>query len=162
MTEVNNKNVAYRDKSFDILKGIGICLVLVAHSLGGYIHTFAYSFHMPLFFLVSGYFFKSREIKEAPSIDFKRIMIPFFFSGILMLILTYIFHHFQFNSIKTPNYIFEGLIYGNGSTVNYHKTFGNFASIGSIWFLGALFWSRTFFNILSKLNYKLFVFLYGS
>ena len=43
--------VGGRDCSIDILKGFGIILVLVAHSLGGYVHTFAYSFHMQLFFL---------------------------------------------------------------------------------------------------------------
>ena len=45
-----------RDLSIDILKGIGISLVLVAHSLGGVVSRFAYSFHMPLFFIVAGLF----------------------------------------------------------------------------------------------------------
>lgn len=71
MTVVNSPQVkSKRDASFDVLKGIGISLVLVAHSLGGYIHTFAYSFHMPLFFLVAGYFFKQRGGKEAFALDF--------------------------------------------------------------------------------------------
>lgn len=157
MTGVSNMEIKSRDVSFDVLKGIGICLVLVAHSLGGYVHTFAYSFHMPLFFLVAGYFFKQRTVKEAFILDFKRIMIPFFFTGLLMLLLACIFYPFHFESIKTPKYAFEALIYGNGSSVNYHKIFGNFSSIGSVWFLGALFWSRQFFNIFSKYSHSLFV-----
>ena len=148
MIEVSSSMVKPRDVSFDVLKGIGICLVLVAHSLGGYVHTFAYSFHMPLFFLVAGYFFKPRDCKKEFALDFRRIMVPFFFAGILMLLLAMAFSPFNFESVKSPSYALEALIYGNGSSVNYHKIFGNFASIGSVWFLGALFWSRQIFNFL--------------
>lgn len=152
MIEVSSSMVKPRDVSFDVLKGIGICLVLVAHSLGGYVHTFAYSFHMPLFFLVAGYFFKPRDCKKEFALDFRRIMVPFFFAGILMLLLAMAFSPFNFESVKSPSYALEALIYGNGSSVNYHKIFGNFASIGSVWFLGALFWSRQIFNFLLNLN----------
>ena len=51
----------------DILKGIGICLVLVAHSAGGFVHTFAYSFHMPLFIFVSGWLFYYTRLSDAAS-----------------------------------------------------------------------------------------------
>lgn len=154
MIEVNNIVVKNRDVTFDILKGIGICLVLVAHSLGGYVQTFAYSFHLPLFFLVAGYFFKPRELKNAFCLDFKRIMIPFFFTGLLMLTMALLFSPFHFDSVKSPSYVLEALAYGNGSSVNYHKLWGNFASIGSVWFLCALFWSRQFFNLLLKVQGK--------
>lgn len=143
-----------RDVSFDVLKGIGICFVLVAHSLGGYVHTFAYSFHMPLFFLVAGYFFKQRGFKEAFMLDFKRIMVPFFFSGLLMLLLALAFSPFDFESVKSPQYALEAVLYGNGSMANYDKVLGDFSSIGSVWFLGALFWSRQFYNALSRLGSK--------
>lgn len=165
MIETNNRVTnmqirgGNRDATFDILKGIGICLVLVAHSLGGYVHTFAYSFHMPLFFLVAGYFFKPREQKEALRLDFKRIMVPFFFTGFLMLVLAWLVSPFHFASVKTPSYILEAVAYGNGSSVNYHKFWGNFASIGSVWFLCALFWSRQFFNLLLKVQGKKLVVL---
>ena len=153
MTGANNPAAKpARDASFDVLKGIGICLVLVAHSLGGYVHTFAYSFHMPLFFLVAGYFFKQRGFKEAFTLDFRRIMVPFFFSGFLMLLLALVFSPFSFESVKSPQYALEAVLYGNGSMVNYGKLFGDFSSIGSVWFLGALFWSRQFYNVLSRLS----------
>lgn len=48
-----------RDISFDIAKGIGMFLVVMGH-VHGMNRTYGviYSFHMPLFFLISGYFFK--------------------------------------------------------------------------------------------------------
>lgn len=72
-----------RNLSIDILKGIGIILVLVAHSLGGYISKFAYTFHMPLFFILTGLFIS--EMKEEDftafflktiSKDFRRLILP--------------------------------------------------------------------------------------
>ena len=70
-----NINPMNRNESIDILKGIGIILVLVAHSLGGAILTFAYTFHMPLFFIVTGMFMKNPKqgfsVSEAVKKDFK-------------------------------------------------------------------------------------------
>lgn len=44
-----------RNSQLDILKGIGISLVLVGHvSRNGVLNNWIYSFHMPLFFFISG------------------------------------------------------------------------------------------------------------
>ena len=46
----------------DIAKGIGILLVVLAHNglqaYAPFLHQFIYAFHMPLFFFLSGMFFK--------------------------------------------------------------------------------------------------------
>ncbi len=49
-----------RNLTFDIMKGIGILLVLIGHvwQLPDSIHQTIYSFHMPMFFIVAGYFSK--------------------------------------------------------------------------------------------------------
>ena len=50
-----------RDIIIDILKGIGMLLVIIGHS--GCIWPFylaIYAFHMPLFFIVSGLFFSTK------------------------------------------------------------------------------------------------------
>lgn len=47
-----------RDLSIDIMKGIGICAVIAGHTFLNTIHNLIYSFHMPLFFILSGYFYK--------------------------------------------------------------------------------------------------------
>lgn len=47
-----------RDHSVDILKGIGILLVIIGHcDLFAVFRSIIYSFHMPLFIILSGYFF---------------------------------------------------------------------------------------------------------
>lgn len=69
--------MANRDPLFDILKGIGIILVFVAHTFVKDVSPFIMSFHMPLFFIVSGYFFKPRPLAVQLRSDFRRIMVPF-------------------------------------------------------------------------------------
>lgn len=71
-----------RNQSIDILKGIGITLVLVAHSLGGLISHFAYTLHMPLFFIVTGMFIASPPALTNMNIakDFKRLVGPALFT----------------------------------------------------------------------------------
>lgn len=143
-----------RDCSIDILKGFGIILVLVAHSLGGYVHTFAYSFHMPLFFLVTGYFCKPKPVLASLRGDFMRLFVPFFFTAFVMLLVSLALSPFDIEGVKSPSYTFEALIYGNGSSVNHHKLWGNWSVVGSVWFLPALFWAKTTYNIFLQYNRK--------
>jgi len=44
-----------RDTSLDVLKGIGILLVVIGHVFGPPVSKLIYTFHMPLFFFVGGY-----------------------------------------------------------------------------------------------------------
>lgn len=41
----------------DIMKGIGIMLMMIGHFISpGIFHDFIYSFHMPMFFILSGFY----------------------------------------------------------------------------------------------------------
>jgi fucose 4-O-acetylase-like acetyltransferase len=86
---------------FTYLKAIGIVLIVVGHSSGGGIINNLwdgwfppYSFHVPLFVFVAGYFYE--EILSAARYvwkRFRRLVIPFYawnlFYGILITILVY-------------------------------------------------------------------------
>lgn len=51
-----------RDENWDVVKGLGILLVIMGHSnLPATIYYGIYAFHMPLFFIVSGIFFSDRK-----------------------------------------------------------------------------------------------------
>lgn len=72
-----------RDTTFDIMKGIGILLVLLGHVWSKYIpitNHVILSFHMPLFFIVGGYFSKSfttmEEAKQTIVRYIKRLVLP--------------------------------------------------------------------------------------
>ena len=79
-----------RDLSFDVLKGILILIVVFGHALqfqyqeDCWSHPLfdgIYTFHMPLFVFVSGYFFSSctkRNFQDMLSSKVKRLMLPWF------------------------------------------------------------------------------------
>lgn len=58
---VKHLNQAERDVSCDIARGIGIIFVVWGHLKSCPIHDEIYLFHMPLFFLLSGFFMSTRR-----------------------------------------------------------------------------------------------------
>ena len=142
-----------RNPIFDIMKGFGILLVIAGH-LGGinkYLHSFIFSFHMPLFFILAGYFFKPKDFSTSLSKDFKRLIYPYLFT--CSLIIIYQLTLFIYNRDYNP--LFRSLIatlWGNGSNNHSSLYFANIPSIGAIWFLLALFWSKTIYNLIPQKN----------
>ena len=69
-----------RSYSADILKGIGIFFVVWGHTTKDvHLSSWIYSFHMPLFFILSGIFFKPEGWKKV----FKRLIIPYLFFAVV-------------------------------------------------------------------------------
>ena len=108
----------------DSLKGFGILLVILGHTQFPY-KDYLYWFHMPLFFILSGYTLhltyscKVFIIKKINS-----FIIPYFIFGTLLILMTY------FVNPKLMLLEFLKLFYGgvkNGGT------------LGALWFLPTLF-----------------------
>ena len=71
----------------DTAKGIGIILVIIGHSMFP-MHTLIDSFHMPLFFVLSGLTFSAKStFRSFVAKKAKRILFPFAFWSILSYIL---------------------------------------------------------------------------
>lgn len=91
-----------RDYSFDILKGILILLVVLGHAIHYQygencwyfpLFDFIYTFHMPLFIMVSGCFFISctkRTPMEMLKNKSKRLLLPWFVWSLLVLLVSLI------------------------------------------------------------------------
>lgn len=81
-----------RDKTIDVLKGIGIVLVVVGHTYGPF-NNFIYLFHMPLFFMASGYCMSGRYTDNTQGIKvllFKRLRslwAPYFIVNSVFMLL---------------------------------------------------------------------------
>ncbi len=100
---MSNSIVKERDLSFDFIKGILILLVVYGHTIprfsGVTIHdrldtVIIYTFHMPLFIFISGYFAThslSKSIKECMAKVLKRLFIPAF----LWTIVYFFVFHFE-------------------------------------------------------------------
>lgn len=77
-----------RIKWIDVAKGWGIVLVIYGHVANDYLSIWLYTFHVPLFFFLSGYFFNPNK---RPS-DFVRskakgLLMPYLFLGIPIFLI---------------------------------------------------------------------------
>ena len=122
----------------DIAKGIVIICTIIGHSVGkDRIIVFIFSFHMPLFFILSGYTIKKiplSQFKKATIKDFIRLIIPIFVVFAIDFILQILFFDKSaFSLIKTD---IKKFIWG---TCN--------RGVGRLWFLVALFYSKFFFRL---------------
>lgn len=136
-----------RDDTLDIMKGLGILLMIWVHCRTDAISHFAYTFHMPLFLFISGYFFKLRSFTQELSLDFQRIIVPYVFTCLVMVLLAFsAFDKFAFESMtKTALFssLWGGAIYGR--LFAYKDLF-----IGPLWFLLGLLWARLLASILLR------------
>lgn len=100
-----------REHWLDIAKGIAIIAVVLGHSGEKVISHYLFWFHMPLFFLVSGYLFKSikGDLKDWSFKKAQKLLIPYFSFGIIILLISFIFIAPNvMNSLKQA----IGLVYG--------------------------------------------------
>lgn len=78
-----------RLKEYDILKGIGIILVLLGHTgISGLPYNFIYAFHMPLFFFASGCFYKQRDPLTFLKKKAKGLLLPHLFFAVCFFVLS--------------------------------------------------------------------------
>lgn len=102
----SNKRIDY----FDIAKGIGILIMIIGHmNLKQYplIKNFIYSFHMPLFFIISGYFFKVKDNKTCIRNIFGRLIKPYIITCIIIIIIQVVkvisTHNIRINYVHYKN-----------------------------------------------------------
>lgn len=151
---MNNRNT-----NIDILKGIGIIAVIVGHlTTIWHLRGLIYSFHMPLFFLASGYFFKYQKNKDFIYKLINKLLKPYIFFSFIIFIISYIFN----STTEHQNFHFylKMKIFADGY-YNDTKIWGNMPPIGILWFLPALFWCRIIFNNIQtyKYNYLIAIFI---
>lgn len=150
-----------RNSTLDILKAIGILLVIVGHNVTGIMGTYIYSFHMPLFFLLSGYLYKERSVLKSISHDYNRIVLPYLCYYIIVNVIDYIY-----NGI-TCDILIQDIIKISWASFGRIDVFGHHVQgVLYLWFLPALFICKNVFNAiylawkpLTKNNYYVFLFV---
>lgn len=130
-----------RNTTIDIMKGIAILLVILGHfeSIPDIKHWIT-SFHMPLFFIIAGYFHKPQFNYDTLSKDIKRLVIPYVFVMGFLLVYSFSINILYRNTPEIFYLTLGGAIFPNGT---------HFANSVPVWFLLALFWCRQFFNLFS-------------
>lgn len=121
----------------DIARGIGIFLVIAGHTgLPEVFRAWIYSFHMPMFFLISGYLFKVKSQYECFKQSFMSLIRPYLIYSIVFILIDYII----FND---KNYLIDG----------FFNTIIGRGGFSVLWFFIALFWIQVGFNyIINKFD----------
>lgn len=149
-----------RDHAIDVMRGIGILLVVVGHATTIPIVTGGiYSFHMPLFFFLSGLLFKDRNYTTAGEIQhdfwewtgirhkFRAYIVPFVFLY-LGSYLWWLFVEGTFRPLEEKWYM--PLL----DLVTMSKEFSGMAPNRPLWFLPCLFCVEVLFAILYRILYR--------
>ncbi len=129
---VCERNYTNRIEYIDYYRAIGIVMMVMGHiGFGATFDKFIHAFHMPMFFLVSGFLYKRTDSKIYDVLirKAKSLIVPYFVFGVFQCILYRFIFGFSFEHY-------------------YHLLFFNFDGIpiaGALWFLTALFFTDMVF-----------------
>lgn len=143
-----------RIEYIDFLKAFGIFTVIYGHvyTENNWLYQFIYSFHMPLFFLLSGIFFKAN--KSINNLYIKRtrtLILPYLF----FYIATYLYWIFVERNIRTNAGGVDADWWKPILGLIYESPYWNlFAHNNPLWFVPALLSVETFAYLTSKYDSK--------
>lgn len=128
----------------DILKGIGIFLMVFDHvGWGMTIHTYIQSFHMPLFFIVSGFLYKKSDIRITIKKRSKTLMRPYWIFAVGYMILKLILLVYTGFSRKE---VWEMVI----AVFVYPTDINHMPFAPALWFLPCMFITNILYSVISK------------
>ncbi|MCD7709108.1 MAG: acyltransferase family protein [Clostridiales bacterium] len=108
-------------------------------------YNFVYAFHMPLFFMASGWLYKEREIFSQIKNKIFTVVVPYFCFGVLTLIYWQLFERHFRNSTMSLKMAAIGLISGQYEYLDFNV---------HLWFLPCFFLTIVIYNALRKLTGK--------
>lgn len=137
----------------DIAKGMAIILMVISHTIpNNHFMTLIFSFHMPLFIILSGYTYKLPKNKSDLLYRFKKYVKRLFVPYIITLLICSFITFLKSNVWAFGNFIkflVKNFIWGNGADYTFLGI--RFVNVGPIWFLITLFFSKIIFDLI---NYK--------
>lgn len=142
----------------DLFRAFGIILMLMGHiKFGSIFDKWIHAFHMPMFFFVSGWFYKQKDNSRHQIIrKVKTLLLPYIVFELVQWIVLIPFVP-EYRNFRTLLYIFTENTYKipveNG-------TFGISPIPGAMWFLTSIFFIEVIYIVLDKalgLNWKLHV-----
>ena len=96
-------------------------------------------FHMPMFFIISGYFWKEQSFPNMLKKKVRTLLIPYFAFGVFHLII----HFIRIGQVD--NHGFYLLFWENTAE-------GGIPIAGALWFLTAMFFSEVLFWCVQQIN----------
>ena len=140
-----------RETQMDVLRGLGIILIVLGHAAFPYTH-FLYLFHLIIFFILSGYFFKEEHVKDKESLKkfiilkIKRLYVPFVIGNIICVLLNNTFISLNlYDNINHEYFGFKDIIVNIIKIILFR---GNTEMLGATWFLPILFFISIIYAII--------------
>ena len=130
-----------------LTKAIGIILMVLAHAMPPehLLWRIIYTFHMPLFFIMSGYCFKEKYLDDAKQFvvrKIKGIYVPFVLFSLPFLAMHNVFCHWN---IYDPDYLYGWKDFAWHTSRIVTRMSHNEGLLGTFWFLKELFWGSLIF-----------------
>lgn len=135
------------------MKGIGIILMLIGHIPPGQrLFHFIYSFHMPLFFIVAGFFASTSKLDSSVLKKYaSRLLLPALVTMVCIIILSPLYYILDRNFNYTITQVLSLFWAGDALPTRF-----GLLRLDAIWFLVALFWAKCFFQGVGYLVNKSF------
>ncbi|MBR5762847.1 MAG: acyltransferase family protein [Lachnospiraceae bacterium] len=131
-----------RVDSVDILRAVGILIMVMGHvGFGGAFDRYIHSFHMPVFFLISGFLYVSKpEVGVGKRILKRagRLLLPYVFYAVINYIFWLILE------CKDYSLWYEPLV----KVVTYNTK--DLPICGALWFLTAMFFAEAYYMLLDS------------
>jgi len=142
-----------RLKHIDIARGIAMLCIILGHFNVGVVNRIVFTFHVPIFFFITGYFISDKlSMKDFIKNKARTLLVPYICTCIITILLATIMAFASEGVSGAWKAVTEWLyasLYGAGNSFTepfYIK------AIGALWFLLATFWGSVFLRI--ALNLK--------
>lgn len=140
-----------RSLYMDLSKGFGIMMIIIGHHYcEPVLKDWIYSFHVPMFFIVSGYFYKT---DSSLGKNFAQLLRPYFLTVFIVLLYFLFFQIMQMTLKGLPFYYKQFVdIFLSNATGGFIPKGAESAGIIGLWFLMALFVVKLFMRVISAIN----------
>lgn len=133
------------------VKGLGIICIVVGHINIGPVKDFLYTFHVPLFFFLSGYLFKDKNsFSQLAFSKFTTLMVPYFAYLFFLTVFMMLKEIVAGGEIYNIKIMMVNALYGGKALTGWFSVF---------WFITSLFFTQLACYFLIKLPVSKLVFV---
>ena len=148
-----------RVEYIDLFRAFGIILMIMGHVIfGGFFSKWIHAFHMPMFFFISGWFYKTNDLTIRKSIlrKARSLLVPYFCFEAIVWVLSLPLTPEYLNTLTLYYALFENTFAIPVTVCN------NLVSPipGAMWFLTAIFFTEFIYIVLDKIlgyNWKMHI-----
>lgn len=134
-----------RLRFIDIAKGISIICIILGHLGIHNITRVVFTFHVPIFFLITGYFVNTKgSVRDFVRKKAGSLLVPYYVTSLVMIVIAALIGLRDGNVLHNVKEWTYAALYASGGRYD-HPFY--IKEIGAIWFLWATFWGCLFLRV---------------